>query len=51
MNVSQISILNPRSFGKVAVLMGGQAGLGGRRLGRAGAACRSSEGVFQRGGA
>ncbi len=39
------------NFGKVAVLMGGRAGLGGRSLGRAGAQGRSGDNVCQRGGA
>ena len=37
-------------FGKVAVLMGGRAGLGGRSLGRAGAQRRSGNYVCQQGG-
>ncbi len=51
MSTPHASRLSPLDFGKVAVLMGGQAGLGGRSLGRAGAAGRSSDGVCQRGGA
>ena len=35
-------------FGKVAVLMGGRTGLGGRSLGRAGAQGRSSDRVCEK---